>query len=98
MCWGGRGEIARFELASQLDSIFASTKLRLALLGAFAFLTLDLLVAGAQNSHQVNTQGIAYILLAKHYAAGDFSLAVSSYWSPLLSWILALGLKAAGMI
>ncbi len=81
-------------MAAQLDSILASTKLRLALLGVFAFLALGLLVAGSQNSHQVNTQGIAYILLAKHYAAGDFGLAVSSYWSPLLSWLLALGLKA----
>lgn len=91
---GRPGEVARFELAAQLDSILASTKLRLALLGAFAFLALGLLVAGAQNSQQINTQGIAYILLAKHYAAGDFGLAVSSYWSPLLSWLLALGLKA----
>lgn len=58
------------------------------------FLAPGLLVAGAQNSHQVHTQGIAYILLAKHYAAGNFDLAVSSYWSPLLSWLLALDLKA----
>ena len=91
---GRPGAVARFELAAQIDSILASTKLRLAFLGAFAFLALGLLVAGAQNSHQVNTQGIAYILLAKHYAGGDFGLAVSSYWSPLLSWLLALGLKA----
>lgn len=90
---GSPGEVARFELAAQLDSILAFTKLRLVLLGAFAFLALGLLVAGAQNSHQVNTQGIAYILLAKHYAVGDFGLAVSGYWSPLLSWLLALGLK-----
>lgn len=81
---GSPGEVARFELAAQLDSILAFTKLRLVLLGAFVFLALGLLVAGAQNSHQVNTQGIAYILLAKHYAGGDFGLAVSGYWSPLL--------------
>ena len=73
---GRPGAVARFELAAQIDSILASTKLRLALLGAFAFLALGLLVAGSQNSHQVNTQGIAYILLAKHYAGGDFGLAV----------------------
>lgn len=91
---GRPGAVARFELAAQLDSIFASAKLRLALLGAFAFLALGLLVAGAQNSHQVNTQGVAYLLLAKHYASGEFGLAVSSYWSPLLSWLLALELKA----
>ena len=51
-------------------------------------------MAEAQNSQQINTQGIAYILLAKHYATGNFGLAVSSYWSPLLSWLLSLGLKA----
>lgn len=91
---GRPGEVARFEAAAQLDSIFASAKIRLALLGAFAFLALGLLAAGAQNSHQVNTQGIAHLLLAKHYAAGDFGLALSGYWSPLLSWLLSLGLKA----
>lgn len=47
-------------------------------------------MAGTRNLHQVNTQEVAYILLAKHYAARDFGLAVSSYWSPLLSWLLAL--------
>lgn len=93
-CVGKAGVVARFELTAQLDSILTFAKLQLALLGAFAFLALGLLVAGAQNSHQVNTQGIAYILLAKHYDAGNFGLAVSSYWSPLLSWLLALDLKA----
>ena len=48
---GRPGEVAWFELAAQLDSILASTKLRLVLLGAFAFLALGLLVAGSQNLH-----------------------------------------------
>lgn len=90
---GRPGEVARFELAAQLDSILTSTKLRLALLGAFAFLALGLLVAGAQNSNHINNQGGTF-LLAKHYAAGDIGLAISSHWSPLLSWLLVLGLKA----
>lgn len=93
---GRPGEIARFELAAQLDSIFASTKLRLALLGAFAFLALNLLVAGAQNLHRVNTQGEACILLAKHYADGDFILAISSYWSPLVELASRAGFEKAG--
>ncbi len=91
---GSLEEAARLELTAQVESILARPKRRLALLGAFAFLALGLLVAGARNLYQVNTQGIAYILLAKHYVAGDFGLAVSSYWSPLLSWLIAPGLKA----
>jgi hypothetical protein len=83
----------RLEMVAQIETILGHAKYRLTLLGAFAFLLLGLLVTGAQNLHQLNTQGIAYILLAKHYVNGDWALAISSYWSPLLSWIIALGLK-----
>ncbi|MCS1407234.1 MAG: hypothetical protein M2R45_00391 [Verrucomicrobia subdivision 3 bacterium] len=86
-------EAARLELSARIETILGHAKHRFTLLGAFAFLLLGLLVTGAQNLHQLNTQGIAYILLAKHCASGDFGLAVSSYWSPMLSWCIAVGLK-----
>jgi MFS family permease len=41
----------------------------------------------------LNPDGVAYLRLAKYYAEGNFELAVSGYWGPLLSWLLALGLK-----
>ena len=83
----------RLEMADQIETILGHAKYRLTLLAAFAFLLLGLLIAGAQNVHQLNSQGIAYILLAKHYAAGDFGLAISAYWSPFTSWLIAFGLK-----
>lgn len=83
----------RLEMVAQIETILGHAKYRLTLLGAFAFLLLGLLVTGAQNIHQLNTQGIAYILLAKHYVSGEWALAISSYWSPLLSWLIAFGLK-----
>jgi hypothetical protein len=36
---------------------------------------------------------LQYITLAKKYAAGDLMQAISSYWSPLLSWILVPFIK-----
>jgi hypothetical protein len=36
----------------------------------------------------LNPDGVAYIELARHYVDGRIDLAVSSYWSPLLSWLL----------
>jgi hypothetical protein len=36
----------------------------------------------------LNPDGISYIQVARHYAAGRLDLAVTSYWGPLLSWLL----------
>lgn len=38
--------------------------------------------------HQINPDGVAYMRLARYYAEGRLDLAVSSYWGPLLSWLL----------
>ncbi len=40
-----------------------------------------------------DVDGIGYIGAAKQYAAGNFSLAVNGYWSPLHSWIVLPLLK-----
>ena len=37
---------------------------------------------------QLNPDGVAYVEVARHWAAGDVSLAVNSWWSPMLSWLL----------
>jgi len=57
-------------------------------------LTVPLLVAAAfRNADRLNTDAVAYLGLARHYAAGDFRLALSAYWGPLLPWLLAPLLK-----
>ena len=87
------GESTRPDALSTLADLFDSRGHRLALMGAFGLLLLGLIAAGARNIDQMNTQGIAYLLLARHYAAGDFALALSGYWSPLPSLLMALGMK-----
>jgi hypothetical protein len=49
-----------------------------------------LTVVGFANADAINPDGVAYLLLASHYANGEFGLALSGYWSPMLSWMLAL--------
>jgi hypothetical protein len=41
----------------------------------------------------LNPDAVAYLQLARHYAVGDMSLAISGHWSPLISWLLAILLK-----
>lgn len=38
--------------------------------------------------YQLNVDGVAYLRIARYYAAGRFDLAVTGYWAPLLSWLL----------
>jgi hypothetical protein len=60
-------------------------------LGAYA----GLLLAGAWLlAHQVNPDGVAYLRLAEYWARGEVARAVSGYWSPLYSWLLAPWLLA----
>jgi len=40
---------------------------------------------------------ISYLEIARNYAAGRWSLAINSYWSPLLSWMLAAPMKWPGI-
>jgi hypothetical protein len=49
------------------------------------------------SRNQINADGVAYIRIAQYYAGGRLDLAISSYWSPLLSWVLvpAICLKAS---
>ena len=40
---------------------------------------------------------ISYLEIARNYAAGHWPAAINSYWSPLLSWILAVPMKWPGV-
>lgn len=46
-------------------------------------------LAAWRNGHQLNPDAIAYLRLAGYYAQGDLALAVTGYWGPLLSWLMA---------
>ncbi|HUW84733.1 MAG TPA: hypothetical protein VMZ31_18270 [Phycisphaerae bacterium] len=46
------------------------------------------------NRDQINTDGVSYIMVARHYADGDWRLAVNGYWGPLLSWLLVPACRA----
>lgn len=55
------------------------------------FLVAAVLIAFAawRNQDALNADAIAYLRLAGYYAEGRLDLAVSGYWGPLLSWLLA---------
>lgn len=48
-----------------------------------------LAVAAVTNQGRLNTDGVAYLRLAHYYAEGPLHLAVSGYWGPMLSWLIA---------
>jgi len=52
-----------------------------------------LATAAKNNLDQLNNDAIAYLRLGEYYAQGKMDLAVSGYWGPMLSWLIALGIK-----
>ena len=46
----------------------------------------------ADHHYLVNADAMSYIDIAESYLRGDWNKAVNSYWSPLYSWLIALGL------
>lgn len=55
------------------------------------FWIVALLLGAAQTwstRHDIFSDGISYIEIAKAYLRGDWSIAINSYWSPLYSWLL----------
>jgi hypothetical protein len=60
---------------------------------AFVFQTTALIVFAWIFRHALNPDAVAYLQLAHHYAAGNVGLAISGYWSPLISWIIVPLLK-----
>ncbi len=49
--------------------------------------------ASCHARYLLEVDGLAYIQVARHYAAGELGLAVNGYWSPLFSWLLILPVK-----
>ncbi|AGA28143.1 ArnT family glycosyltransferase [Singulisphaera acidiphila] len=48
-----------------------------------------MLLLGYLRRHQLNPDAVSYIRIASYYAAGKTGLAVSGYWGPMLSWLMA---------
>lgn len=63
------------------------------ILGAFLFQAVALTMAGWINRHALNPDAVAYLRIASYYAHGKTDLAVSDYWSPLISWLIVPCLK-----
>jgi hypothetical protein len=59
----------------------------------FAFQFVFLLVAAWFFRHALNPDAVAYLQIARHFADGEMSLAISGHWSPLISWLIAMFLK-----
>jgi hypothetical protein len=55
-----------------------------------------LFVAASRDLNNLNPDAVAYLRVAHYYADGSFALAITGYWGPLLSWLMAplLALKA----
>jgi hypothetical protein len=61
----------------------------LAVLAALGAHVLLVIAFSAGFRYQLNPDGISYLRIASYYARGDWTLAVSGYWGPLLSWLMA---------
>src|SRR5688500_18006071 len=46
----------------------------------------------ADHHYLMNADAMSYIDIAEAYLRKDWQAAVNSYWSPLYSWLIALGL------
>lgn len=55
---------------------------------AFAVLLVLSGIAAWQTVDNCNPDAISYLLLAEHWRAGDFDLAITAYWSPAFVWLL----------
>jgi hypothetical protein len=56
--------------------------------GFFIIQIVLLIWVGWVNQDWISTDAISYIRIAQNYASGQFNLAVSGYWGPMLSWII----------
>jgi hypothetical protein len=62
------------------------------ILGAYApLLALIFLLplAAWLHRHQIHPDAVSYLRLAKYYWNGQIDLAVTGYWGPMLSWLIA---------
>jgi hypothetical protein len=58
--------------------------------GAIGCQVMLLSIAGWHNRHVILiADAVSYIRIASYYLHGQFGLAVSGYWGPLFSWLMA---------
>jgi len=43
------------------------------------------------RAHNITADGINYVGLARHLVDGNFKASLHGYWSPLMSWLIAVG-------
>ncbi len=65
----------------------ANPKLRLVVAAQIGLLT----ILGWHFRHALNPDAVAYLRIASYFSEGQFDLAISGYWGPLLSGLIALG-------
>jgi hypothetical protein len=65
-------------------------------LASLAYAILAAIIFPYVSFYVDNPDTISYITIAQKYVRADFSNAINGYWSPLLTWILALSLKLGG--
>ena len=73
--------------------MWSPMKLRQSLWGIAAGQLALLALLSWHFRHALNTDAVAYIRIASYYADGNTTLALSGYWGPLLSWLMAGLLK-----
>jgi hypothetical protein len=66
---------------------------RKCILGVFIFQITALTAVAWFFRHSLNPDAVAYLRIASYYAGHETSLAVSGYWSPLISWMIVPILK-----
>jgi hypothetical protein len=57
------------------------------------FVTLLIVYANYYYDRLFPSDAVSYISIAEKYAAGNFGTAVNAYWSPMISWLMALQIK-----
>ncbi len=57
--------------------------------GTLCGVVIGCMIAAWSNRDNLNTDAIAYAQIARHWVEGRWDLAVSGYWGPLLSWLMA---------
>jgi hypothetical protein len=86
--------------ASSADTVTSTTQSHLFTLGpsnlrlfCWLVVTVTGLLEASGHRFQVDIDGVSYLDVAENYLHGDWHAAVSAYWSPLYSWLLALPLS-----
>lgn len=76
------------QFSERLRSFFVLPRVQLAILAtAWLFVTVLLFVGAFKLQYAMsNIDGIAYIRIAEHYAAGRIAEGLNAFWSPMISW------------